>query len=150
MIKIDIGCGENKKKGYIGIDKYKGREVDYIIDLEKEKLPFENDSVDAIYCSHTLEHINNIFWLMEECYRILKPQSKFHIIVPYFRSRIAFQDPAHVRFFTEATFKKYFGSNYLSQYYNNQRKCNFEQTFLMIRGQNFDNLIMEVYLKAIK
>ena len=42
--------------------------------LEKKKLPFENNSVDNIYISHVIEHIENehIQNLFIECFRVLK------------------------------------------------------------------------------
>ena len=48
MIKVDIGCGRNKKKGFIGIDKYKAKGVNHIIDIEKEELPFKDNTIDYL------------------------------------------------------------------------------------------------------
>lgn len=148
-IKIDLGCGKTKKEGYVGIDKYQMEGVDILCDFEKEKLPFEDNSVDRIYASNVLEHIDNIFFLMEECYRILKPDGMMKILVPHYKSRIAFQDPTHIRFFTETTFK-YFGKNIADNYYDSQKKCNFKQSFLRVEGTNHDNLMIHCYLKPIK
>jgi ubiquinone/menaquinone biosynthesis C-methylase UbiE len=49
-----------------------------ICDLEK-KLPFEDDSFDIATSFFVLEHIENIKWLFEEIYRILKPGGRWMI-----------------------------------------------------------------------
>ena len=56
-IKINLGCGNDIKPGYINVDKYNntGR-VDYKWDLSK--LEVEDGTVDEIYTSHVFEHIS--------------------------------------------------------------------------------------------
>ena len=50
----DIGCGTNKKQGYLGIDKVKLRGVDIICDVE-HGLPFKDNTVDEILVWNILE-----------------------------------------------------------------------------------------------
>lgn len=55
---------------------------------------------------------------MEELWRVCRPGGLVHILVPYYNAAGAFQDPTHVKFFTERTFE-YFtedGATDLSQY----------------------------------
>ena len=40
-LKIDLGCGSNKKEGYIGVDILDVPGVDYVTDLSKNPLPFD-------------------------------------------------------------------------------------------------------------
>ena len=35
-LKIDIGCGNNKRKGFIGIDYVANSCVDYVLDLSHD------------------------------------------------------------------------------------------------------------------
>lgn len=42
-MKLNLGCGNKRKEGYLGVDKYPCDAVDKIADLN-EKLPFD-DSV---------------------------------------------------------------------------------------------------------
>jgi SAM-dependent methyltransferase len=102
--KLDLGCGPVKMKEAIGIDKFFLENVNVICDIEKNSLPFKDESFDVIYSSNTLEHILNIEWVMMEAYRVLRKNGHFLIRVPYFRSPGAFQDPTHVRCFTFNTF----------------------------------------------
>ena len=57
MLKLNLGCGHNKVDGFINVDADKDVEPDLILSLGDFNLPFENESVDEIWCSHTLEHI---------------------------------------------------------------------------------------------
>jgi|SaaInlStandDraft_3_1057020.scaffolds.fasta_scaffold132465_1 2-polyprenyl-3-methyl-5-hydroxy-6-metoxy-1,4-benzoquinol methylase len=97
---LDIGCGKGKvlleiKKKYPKIS-LKGVEFDKenikycslagieteAIDLECKKLPYETLSMDIVVCNHVLEHLKNIFNIVDEVQRILKPNGYFIIGVP--------------------------------------------------------------------
>lgn len=98
-VKIDLGCGPNKKKGYIGIDILALEGVDIVANIE-EGLDFIPDScVDEIVSSHVLEHINNLEVVMNEFHRILKPTGIKKISVPHFSNPYYYSDYTHVRFF---------------------------------------------------
>jgi SAM-dependent methyltransferase len=85
-IKLDIGCGRFKKTGYYGVDMLDLPGVDYVVDLRKEKLPFGDNSVDVVYSSHFLEHleIENIAKVLEEIFRVCKNGALVQIRVPHF------------------------------------------------------------------
>lgn len=126
-IVLDVGCGKAKTKienaTVIGMDKIKLPEVDIIHDLEKSPLPFKNNSFDEIICNHVLEHIDNLFDLMEEFHRILKPSGVIKIRAPYFASPSAFMHPDHKRFFTYKTFEYWLPNE--SQKYEVSKKSTF-------------------------
>jgi SAM-dependent methyltransferase len=107
-IKLDIACGYNKKQGYIGVDLWKG--ADLVCNLEEFPWPFEDNSVDAIFCSHYIEHVPDLVSFANELYRIMKTGAKAEIIAPYYTSIRAWQDPTHVRAISERTFQ-YFNKN---------------------------------------
>jgi len=92
-MKLNIGCGYGwNAPGWIGID-YDGTSAvwsngqgnhSYLnIDILKG-LPFENYSVDIIFCSHMLEHFtyNEAILVVAEFYRVLKPEGILALIVP--------------------------------------------------------------------
>lgn len=111
QLRVDIGCGLNKRQGFIGIDKSTDVNADYVLDAEREKLPFDNSSVDEIYCGHLVEHLHDLVPFMNECYRVLKNGGVLTILAPYYTSIQATQDPTHVRFISENTFR-YFTNEY--------------------------------------
>ena len=106
---LDIGCGRKKIKGAIGLDFSSLSDADITIDLNVEKFPFDDNSFDFLYSSHTLEHLTmDGFWnVMNEAYRILKPVGQFMITVPYFHTRANLANPFHNNqiCFNEHTFR---------------------------------------------
>jgi len=50
------------------------------------KLPFDNETVDVIYCSHFLEHIprQQVHHFLGECLRVLKPSGIARFVLPDF------------------------------------------------------------------
>lgn len=85
-MKIDIGCGGFKKDGFIGIDILPIPGIDYVADLRKEPLPFVDNSVDEVFTSHFLEHleIDDVVKVMEEIHRVCQGGAKVEIHVPHF------------------------------------------------------------------
>jgi len=59
-------------------------DADYIIDFRQDNLPFENNTLDAVHCSHVIEHISNEagLKLIQEIYRCLKPGCYFRLSTP--------------------------------------------------------------------
>lgn len=72
LIKLDIGCGKEKKEGYVGIDIDPESQADII--ASALDLPFENESVDEIISSHLVEHFSpeEAQKFFSEIYRVLK------------------------------------------------------------------------------
>lgn len=95
-MKLDIGCGPNKKEGFIGVDQYSFPNVDVVTDLTA-KWPWENSTIEEIHCSHTLEHFtaDQRMHVLNEMYRVLKPGGKATIITPHWASHRAYGDPTH-------------------------------------------------------
>jgi len=103
-MKLDIGCGIRKKEGFIGIDKHKG--VNYQINLENDKLPFKDNSIDGVYSYHCLEHISNFDEVMTEIYRVLKKGCIFELYVPYFAYPLV-NTPYHKIYFNFRSFNHF-------------------------------------------
>lgn len=104
MIKIDLGCGPHRREGYIGIDSFDyGQGQEYVLDIEKEKLPFDDDSVDEIFCNHVLEHLWDVKHTLNECWRVLKKDGILDVKVPYGLWRGA-SSPVHHQIITKCWF----------------------------------------------
>ena len=101
--KINLGGGKEKIEGFTNIDIIKYPEVDITADLNKG-IPLPDNSVEEIWSSHCLEHLNDTIFIMQEIYRVCRNNAIVKIKVPYFKSIGAFKDPTHKRFFTEKTF----------------------------------------------
>jgi len=96
-MKLNLGCGRSPMEGWVNVDSVALEGVDVVADLEEGKLPFEDESVDEIHASHVLEHIKNSLGLMQELYRVAKPDTLATFRVPYGSSDDADEDPTHVR-----------------------------------------------------
>lgn len=113
---LDLGCGRGefltamKAKGYdiVGIEPDLGKsaaieknkkeneiEVE-VITAPGEKIPFPEATFDLVYCSDVLEHCKDPRQLLQESYRVLKPQGQMYLTVI---NRFGFKDPHyHLRF----------------------------------------------------
>lgn len=81
-IKLEIGAGPVKgKNGWTTLDL--SDEADLFWNLHRP-LPFPDDSVEIIYCSHVLEHFHypQLMALLKDCRRVLKPRGIFSACVP--------------------------------------------------------------------
>jgi hypothetical protein len=96
-VKIDIGCGPNKKEGFIGLDQYAFPGVDHVVALGRDPLPFGDGTVEEAHASHFIEHLTQIerCHLMNELHRVMKPGAKMAVIVPHWGSTRAYGDPTH-------------------------------------------------------
>lgn len=120
-IKLDIGCGENKQDGFVGMDIRPMKGIDIVQDLETFPWPLPNESVGFAMASHVVEHINPARFgfvnFMNEVWRVMKPKGRFAIACPYGVSSSFVQDPTHVNPCNERTWA-YFDPMDLSGLYN--------------------------------
>jgi SAM-dependent methyltransferase len=114
-VVVDVGCGNKKVAGAVGVDCLALPGVDVIHDLTSFPYPFATSSVDEIHLNHVLEHLPDVMATMEELWRIAKPGAKINIRVPHFTGILAWRDPTHRRSFTSESFT-YFGENEYSFY----------------------------------
>ena len=116
-MKLNIGSGLTRMEGFTNVDCVqctddKGNQyTDVICDIEKEPLPFADNSVDEIACYELLEHIENLIFVMNEMWRVLKPEGILKGKVPKEGGRGAIADPTHKRIFITDTFDYFTGVN---------------------------------------
>lgn len=102
-MKLNLGCAGLTMVNFVGVDKYPGIGVDIVMDLNKD-WDFKDGSIDEIFASHLIEHLDNFDHFMRECYRVLKPKGKMAIRVPYGNSLDAMACCFHKRPFYERSF----------------------------------------------
>ena len=98
-VNLNIGAGSYEIKNFISLDylsghyyrkespyyrnnKLKFKRMSY--DMRNDNIPFDDNSVDNIYCSHVIEHIETGYVqnFYKEAFRVLKKQGVFRISVP--------------------------------------------------------------------
>ncbi|MDI6885022.1 MAG: class I SAM-dependent methyltransferase, partial [archaeon] len=104
---LDVGCGQGRHlrlmpKGSIGIDLYPNKELNteyglLIHDLNNG-LPFKNESFNAIFASHVLEHLESPYKMLKEFYRCLKLGGTLIVGIPnpdciYFHQLLQLKKP---------------------------------------------------------
>ena len=121
--KLNLGCCQNIKEGYVNLDIVKREGVDVIHDLNKIPYPFETSSVDLIYCSHIIEHLDiDTVTFMKEVHRIIKPRGIVIIRVPHFSNRRALEGIGHKRVYASDSFNR---NRYPSDTPDTNTKLNF-------------------------
>lgn len=156
-IALDVGSGPEPKNPFnsnklYGVD-FRENKINNVVyaDLSMGKLPFENETFDFISAYDVLEHIeriskvegNTIFpfiLLMNEIFRVLKPNGIFFNIQPVYPSKSAFQDPTHVNIMSEDTMDYYFCEKSWARIYG------YEGSFALLE----DGWIGEKYFSFMK
>ena len=83
MVKLNLGCGEDKREGYTNVDIRKEVNPDLVHDLEKP-LPFPDNSVEEIIAFDIVEHFSfhKVEEILRDWFRVLKPGGVIHIRCP--------------------------------------------------------------------
>ena len=104
MKLLDLGCGERKYPGAIGLDKNPLSDADILCDLDHLPYPLTSETFDLVMCDNVLEHLKEPLHAMEEIHRILKPGGVVKIISPHFSSDDSFTDITHRYHFSFRSF----------------------------------------------
>jgi predicted SAM-dependent methyltransferase len=129
MKKLNLGCGNDLKDGYINLDivDYGGNQIH---DLNNIPYPFDENYFNEIYASHVLEHLNNFHNSISELYRIIKPNGILIIHAPFFLNTKYFGEPDHKIPFSIRTFDNY-------EYIEN-RKLKFYEKWKLNHRTNYE------------
>lgn len=96
--KLNLG-GMGEKKGFIDIGLHKSANI--LHDLNVVPFPFYDNSIEEIYCSHTLEHLREPIQFFDECYRIMKKGAVMTIKVPHWKTEGSYGSLEHRYHFNE-------------------------------------------------
>jgi ubiquinone/menaquinone biosynthesis C-methylase UbiE len=109
------------------------------MNMESDKLPFPDGSIDLVLTNQFLEHTKEIFWIMHEVSRVLKPGGHLIVGVPnlaslhnrllllFGRQPTCIQNAsAHVRGYTKSDFKKFLSKPFPGGF-----------NFIAFKGSNF-------------
>lgn len=119
MDVLDVGCGDAKVEGAIGLDCCELPGVDIVHDLTNYPWPIEDNKFDKVYLNNLIEHLPDTIKVMEEVHRVLKPGGEVIISVVYWNHKHSISDPQHVSFFNEVTWEFFTGDR--KEYYTSAR-----------------------------
>lgn len=92
---LDLGCGNKKLPGAVGVDIFAFKGVDCVHDLNKAPYPFEANSIDAIVMNHVIEHLDFLPNVIDEAARLLKTGGYLWMATPHFTDADSWGDPTH-------------------------------------------------------
>ena len=116
-MKLNLGCGYKKLKGYINLDSRKEVKPDKVVDVSKG-LSYDDNSIDEVRAFDFLEHLHpdKTIFVVEEIFRVLKPGGKLEHFTPSTDGRGAFQDPTHRSFWNINTWLYFMNDEYRALY----------------------------------
>ena len=107
-IELELGCGNRKRnRAAIGIDMLDYPDVDIVGDVYEALSSFPNQSVDAVYSYHFVEHVPDVPKLLSELARVVKQNGHVVFVAPHFSNPYFYSDPTHRSFFGLYTFCYY-------------------------------------------
>lgn len=116
MRLLDTGCGRGEflhafsqcGLNTSGTDLSTYCKDSIVVDLEKDKLPFEDEYFDVIFSKSVLEHINNSGFYLNEIKRVLKRDGLLILMVPDWKTqyKIFYQDPTHIHPYTKESIER--------------------------------------------
>lgn len=105
-MKLNLGCGKKHIGGFVNIDFVEP--ADLILDIGKDRFPYDDNTVDRIDADNLFEHFDNDEFkhVMNECHRVLRVGGILYFIVPDALHWVdgAMGDPTHKRFFVPRSF----------------------------------------------
>ncbi len=104
-MKLNLGSGLDVQPGFVNVDREPHPGV---IQADVMALPFADDSADAIFAFHLIEHLPDPLGFMAETWRVARPDATCVIRTPHGASDDAWEDPTHVRAYFPGSFG-YFG-----------------------------------------
>lgn len=133
---LDLGCNNRPRNPYHCQELY-GVDLDFQTienvvyrqaNLALEPIPFDDNTFDYVSAFDFIEHIPRILAkgdttrlpfieLMNEIWRVLKPEGVFYAVTPVYPSPAAFQDPTHVNIITRKTHRYFCGAEPEAQMY---------------------------------
>jgi len=90
---LDFGSGRKPWRSLFHVDEYIGVDIaesghdhrDSLVDFyyDGHAIPFDNRSFDSIFSSDVFEHLFNMDEILDELYRVLKPEGQMLITIPF-------------------------------------------------------------------
>lgn len=80
---LNLGCGKRHHPAWTNVD-FKSGDPDVIAHDLSKGLPFSDESFEAIYHSHLLEHFSKNYApvFLKDCFRVLKPGGIIRVVAP--------------------------------------------------------------------
>lgn len=170
-LRLDLGSGKNTREGFDGVD-VRDFGQKHIVNLA-QPWPWKDDSVEEVYCSHFIEHLNahERIHFVNELYRVLQAPvaakqgstfadrlaGKAQIITPHWASCRAYGDLTHQWPPVSEFWFYYLDKNWREQNapHNDGYKCDFLATWgyslhpaIGLRNQEYQQHALQFWKEA--
>ena len=137
---LDLGSGNIRRDGRLRGDIVAATAPDVVLDASR--LPFREESFDAVECFDLVEHVGSLTELMGEIHRSLKPGGRVLITTPHFSCANSYTDPTHVHHLGIRAFDYFEESHELSYY--SQFRYRVLRRVIRFHGGLIDALIRRI------
>jgi predicted SAM-dependent methyltransferase len=129
---LNIGAGISYLPGFTNIDI--SDKADVQLDLNSDRLSFDDNSVDLVFTYHCLEHLDNYLFALGEIHRVLRHEGTLLMGVPYVTlTEFNLVNPYHKQNFNEYSFD-FFGDWCRRHLFNVVRAIDFGLVAVKERG----------------
>ena len=94
-MKINLGCGDTRVPGFLGVDRYRAAAAEVLCDIERS-LPFRDSSIEELHLDNLIEHVLDVTALVRELVRVARDGARITIVTPHFSSLGSWMDPTHL------------------------------------------------------
>ncbi|MGB1253407.1 MAG: methyltransferase domain-containing protein, partial [Candidatus Promineifilaceae bacterium] len=92
---LHLGCGRRKEAGAFGVDVVADSSADIVWNLDETPWPLPDNTFSKIIMIDVLEHLKDAIKIMEEVYRVAKPNAEIIVQAPFASSHHLWTDPTH-------------------------------------------------------
>jgi len=148
-VRLNLGCGNKRLDGFIGLDLHPCEGADVVGDLLR--LPLADDCAEEVLLDNVIEHVLDIPALLAEVRRVCRRGARVTIVTPHFTSQASWRDPTHVHhlsFFSMEHFAKPAARHYVGGGFALRRKeLRFSRSMLGRLGRLFFRISPETWEK---
>ncbi len=114
---LDVGCGDNKMEGAIGLDNNPRTAADVIHDLGVIPYPFPDNEFDLVVSNHVVEHVPDVMAFIGELYRITRNGGRIRLLTPHYTNPDWANDPTHRNHINSYTFNTFMPGRRVFEFY---------------------------------
>ncbi len=101
--RLDLGGLKGQNEGFTSVNIFQPCDIEW--DLDRFPYPFKNNSAGAVVMASTLQHLKDPKLVMQEVWRICKPNAKVFVTVPYWKYHTILYNPGHYHDFRMEWFR---------------------------------------------
>lgn len=136
IVRLDFG-GEARRHRAVRVAPDRCGGAQLLATLSPD-LPFKDNTVDEIFLDHALAHTDDFLGIMEELWRVSKPNTILHVRLPHASSSWSIsRDPRHSRAYTLETFN-YFDPRFNDSGCQSHARFRVEHARLYLTGARRD------------